>query len=664
VLVLDEPTEQLTSVDTERLFTRIREVSKRGAAVIYISHRIREVLDIAHRITILRDGHGQGTYLRDSLSEDDVIRLIVGAPLDREFPAKAEPKGGHIRILETRGLTGRGFCDVSLHLDRGEILGLAGIEANGQREFLQALAGLNPCRGEIAINGQRALIRTPTDARQNGVSYLPDDRHVQGLFDGLSVRENFSARSTARDVVGGVVVQRRETARAREAVSRFSIKTPTIETAVSSLSGGNQQKLVLASVLAGEPHLLLLGEPTQGVDVGARAEIYKILREVAGRGVCIALVSSDAQELAGLCDRVAIFSRGRVVKTLSGSEVSERAITSAVLKSTSVRDRSQRSARAFWKWAAGDAAPPVMVTAAIILMGAMAAASNEFYLSARNISGMLVLVATLALAAYGQQALLLTGGIDLSIGPLMGLVQIVASFYFGADTTLGNWAMGGVLMLGVAMVVGVANWCLADRIRLHPMVATLVTFMAVQALSLLLRPQPDGMIEGRVLAALGAQVSFVPVTVIVAAAIGLILELVLYRTRLGLEFRGLGSRAEAARVAGVLPGRIRLLAYVGCSLLGFVAAISMIEQVGIGDPRSGIGYTLTSIAAVVIGGGSLFGGRGSFLAALLGSVFITQVNTVTNFLGFNAAWQSYLLGTMVIVAVALYSKSRQLAVGA
>jgi ribose transport system ATP-binding protein len=662
VLVLDEPTEHLASADTARLFDRIRQMTARGAAVVYISHRIREVQDIADRITVLRDGLGQGTYKAKELNEDDIVRLIVGTSLEQEFPPKIRADSEQAVVLETRALSGPGYQDVSLQLRRGEILGLAGIEANGQREFMRAVAGLNRNSGEILIDGRQVSIRAPTDAMGNGIRYLPNDRHVEGLFTGLSVRENFSARSIARDALGGYVLVRNERARAREAISRFSVKTPSIESPVSSLSGGNQQKLLLASVLAGEPQLLLVDEPTQGVDVGARAEIYGILREIAGRGVGVALVSSDFQEVAGLCDRVAVFSRGQVVKTLVESPLTESAITSTVLKSTSVRARDRLVAHPLWKWAAGDVAPIVTVAAAVIVMGALAAVSNEYYLTTRNMSGMLILIATLAFAAYGQQTVLLTGGIDLSVGPLMGLVQIVGSFYLTPEATTGDWAVGWTLMLGAAIATGVVNWFLADRIQLHPMVATLATFMAVQAVSLLLRPQPAGLIDERVLSALGAQISFVPVSLIAAVGVGLIMETVLHLTRLGLEIRGFGSRPEAARVVGVVPTRIRFTAYVGCSIFAFVAAASMIQQVGIGDPRSGIGYTLTSIAAVVIGGGSLFGGRGSFVGALLGSVFITQVNTVTNFLGFNAAWQSYLLGVMVIAAVALYSKSRQLAI--
>jgi ribose transport system ATP-binding protein len=219
-----------------------------------------------------------------------------------------------------------------------------------------------------------------------------------------------------------------------------------------------------------------------------------------------------------------------------------------------------------------------------------------------------------------------------------------------------------VIVFAVAVVVGVINWLLVDPFRLHPMVATLATYMALQAVSLLLRPIPGGLIADSIVDGIGTQLGFVPVIAIFAAIIALALEFGLFRTRLGLAFRGVGSRAEAARMAGVRPHLTLLTAYVGCSLLAGIAAIPMMAQVGSGDPSAGINYTLASVAAVVIGGASLFGGRGSFVGALLGALLITQVNVVTSFLDLGDSWQSYLLGGMILASVALYSKSREMAV--
>jgi ribose transport system ATP-binding protein len=665
VLVLDEPTEHLLADDVHRLFERIRAVTRSGSSVVYISHRIREVQQIADRLTVLRDGQGEGTYDARSMDEDHIVELIVGGQLDREFPRKAGPVATQPVVLDVRDFRGEGFSGIDLQVRRGEILGLAGISDNGQREFMRALAGIQASSGRVRVDGDEVSLRHSGRACESGIRYLTGDRHREGIFAELSVRENFSIRSVARDLVCGLVSSRRESERATREVKEFAVKTPTIETPIRSLSGGNQQKLVLASVLASRPRVLLVDEPTQGVDVGARMEIYRILRDAASNGVAVIVVSSDAQEVAGLCDRVLIFSRGHVVERLEGSEVSESRMTAAALTATTVRERADaRGFRPFWKWAAGDAAPIVMLLLAIAGLGLFASSVNEFYLSTRNITGMLSLVTTLAIVAFGQQLLMLVGGIDLSVGPLMGLVVVVQSFFLVSGASPSGQAAGFAVALGIAVMVGLLNWLLVDPLGLHPMVATLATFMALQAVSLSLRPVPGGLIADPVMEGIGTQLGFVPLLFIGVVVLGVVLEHGLFRRSWGLRFRGLGSRAEAARVAGVRQRRHLALAYVGCAVLAALAAVPLLAQVGTGDANAGTNYTLTSIAAVVIGGASLFGGRGSFLGALLGAMLITQVNVVTSFLGVTDAWQSYLLGGMILLAVAVYSKSRQKVVAA
>ncbi len=661
VLVLDEPTEHLLAEDVDRLFERIRKITASGCSVVYISHRIREVQRIAHRLTVLRDGQGQGTYEAAGLSEQEIVELIVGGALDREFPAKGNNGGANV-ILDVTELRGAGFTDISVRVKKGEIVGLAGIDGNGQREFMRALAGQTRSRGSVAVVGVRAKLHNAQAAAGSGIRYLPGDRHREGIFGELSVRENFSIRSLPFDSIKGWVSQRSEAKRARDAVTRFAVKTPSIDTPIRTLSGGNQQKLVLASVLASRPKVLLVDEPTQGVDIGARMEIYKVLREAAAAGTAVIVVSSDAHEVAGLCDRVLIFSRGHVVKELGENAVSENNITSAVLTSTTEREKGASRTSGLWKWAAGDWAPLMMLAVAVCALGLYAAHVNPAYLSARNLSGVLALVATLAIVAYGQQMLMLVGGIDLSVGPLMGLIVVIQSFFLNDGASLGHQLSGWLIVLLVTLAVGLVNWMLVNPFRLHPMVATLATYMALQAVSLLLRPVPGGLIKDSIVESIGAQIGFIPIVAIVAIVLAVVLEIALFKSRAGLTLRGVGSRVEAARMSGARPQLTSLAAYMGCSFLAGVAAVPMMAQAGSGDPSAGINYTLGSVAAVVIGGASLFGGRGSFVGSLLGALLIIQVNVVTSFLDIGDSWQSYLLGGMILASVALYSKSREMVV--
>lgn len=666
VLVLDEPTEHLQADDVERLFACIESVTARGAGVVYISHRIREVRQIADSVTVLRDGKGQGTFEVDGLSEDKIIELIVGASVSAEFPAKAHALARDGAVLEVAGYSGPGMADVSMKLFPGEIVGLAGVDGNGQREFLRSLAGLNPAHGALSLRGKPVNLRHPDQAARAGVQYISNDRHGESVFEDLSLTANFSLRSLRRDLRCGLVDTRKESRRADAALRALSVKFGSKDDPIRSLSGGNQQKVVIGGVLASEPAILLVDEPTQGVDVGSRLEIYRILRDTVREGKGAVVLSSDAAELAGLCDRVLVFSRGSIAAELFGDAVTESGIIGAILTATNTRQHAHKSKAAkpasrIWAQSlATDWAPIVMVSIVVLLLGAYTAAVNESYLSARNLSGMLALVSTLALVACAQQALMLVGGIDLSVGPLMGLIVVGQSFILdGPLSSMGMMASIATILI-VALLVGAFNWFLVEPIGLHPMVATLATYMALQAVSLMLRPTSAGMINEAVMDAINLQIGFVPLTLLVAVALALCLDFALFRRYVGMSLRGLGSNVNSARLAGIAPARTRLIAYLACSLIAGLASIPLLGQVGIGDPRAGIDYTLTSIAAVVIGGGSLYGARGSFVGALLGALLIAQVNVVTAFIGLSETWQAYLLGAMIIAAVAVHSKSRHL----
>lgn len=661
ILVFDEPTEHLSSEDVKRLFGRIRALKAAGCAIVYISHRIHEVREIADRVTALRDGKTQGTHPADELDESKIVNLIVGRSLDSTFPAKPEPNPNAPIVLNVEGLSGGGFNDVSLRVRQGEVIGLAGIEGNGQRELLRALAGLNRSSGRVVIGGRAVSVRNPSSARSAGVAYVPADRHEEGVVGSLSVRENLSMRTLKSYATGGVLRKRSEADAARDAITRFRIKTPSMQTPVSSLSGGNQQKIVMASALASDPRVLLADEPSQGVDVGARMEIYELVRAAAAKGTAVLVVSSDAVELSGLCDRVIIFSRGVIVDEHVGEEVSERNITGSILTATSERVRPRRASRLV-SLLAGPAAPLFSVSLAILALGIWASVVNGAYLSPGSIGGLLALATTLALVAFGQQMVMAVGGIDLSVGPLMGSLVVISSFFFIDNASVGMQATGWVLLFVVAIVVGLVNWVLIDLVKANPMIATLATFTALQGLSLTLRPLPGGFFSGGLISAIITRVGPIPVIFIIVVVIAVLLEFVLFKTRFGIALRGVGSDTESARIAGIVPKRINLVAYVGCSLFAALAAIPLMAQVGSGDPSAGTSYTLISIAAIVIGGASLFGGRGSFIGALLGSLLIVQVNAVTTFLRLDQAWSAYLLGGIVILAVAVYSKSRQLEV--
>ena len=340
VLILDEPTASLDQESTELLFDRIRSVVRSGAAVIYITHRLAELRQIAHRVTVLRDGAVRGSAPVTDVTDQQLLGMIVGRTLGSTFPPKAAGVARSTNF-SVRSLCGRKFKDVSFEAAPGEIVGVAGVAGNGQAELMRALAGLEPSTGVVELGG-RAL--RPSDLMREA-AFMPSDRLVEGLASSLSVRENASMSALEKFGAFGVVFRRRERQRVDEVFKSLAVKARSPEALVTSLSGGNQQKVVLARALLSEPKVIVADEPTQGVDVGARAEIYRILREITGSGTPVIVNSSDAAELEGLCDKVIVLSRGRVAATLTGEDVVEPRIIAAAVGAEHHVDSSDGGAR-------------------------------------------------------------------------------------------------------------------------------------------------------------------------------------------------------------------------------------------------------------------------------------------------------------------------------
>jgi ribose transport system ATP-binding protein len=336
VLLLDEPTTALGHADVQRLHALIRSLAQRGMGVVYVSHRLPEVLDVADRVTVLRDGASQGTYDAATMSEADVVAMMIGRPLELAFPAVATNTGD--TLLRVSGLRGRRFGPVDLELGRGEIVGIAGAEGNGQVQFLRALAGVEPSRGDVTCAGKRVQLNTPPGAIRAGIILLSADRKQESIFTALSVRANATLQVLGRYARLGFVSRRRERAPVNDLVDRLRLKAASIEQPTQYLSGGNQQKVALMRpFLRGDLNVILADEPTQGVDVGARLDIYRALRDKAGEGASVLVKSSDAIELAGICDRVVVMSRGEIVDEIRRDELDESRIISAIIGKGSTR---------------------------------------------------------------------------------------------------------------------------------------------------------------------------------------------------------------------------------------------------------------------------------------------------------------------------------------
>ena len=670
VLVLDEPTAALGAAEVEHLFEQIRTIRDRGTAIVYISHRIPEVEQIADRLTVLRDGVSLGTFQTEGLDGDDILRLIVGRRIEAVFPAKlASPPG--VEVLALEGFSGDAFDDVDLTVGSGEIVGLAGVVGNGQQELIRAIAGLEPRTGEIRVRGSAVSASTPVAARRAGIAYIAADRQREGLFTSLSVRENASAVALGRFASAGVVRSAEERAAVARESTALGIKAASQDTGVMTLSGGNQQKVVFARALLSEPEVLLCDEPTQGVDVGARVEIYGLIRALASAGKAVVVCSSDALELEGLCDRVYIMSRGSVVAELAGEQVIEERITGAAVNAAAARREHTPSPRrrkrpALGSWASpgplgrllrGDNVATPVVALMIVILGIVTTSKSGSFLGSFNVENLLELSCALIFVSLGQQVVLLTGGVDLSVGPMMGRPVVLLTHVATDSAGTGGLIEGVFELLGAGLVLGLINGGMVRWAKIPPVIATLATYIAIQGVALIINPVPDGLLGDQASTDLQSSIgNLIPWAFVVAVALAVVMELVLRRRRSGMAIRAVGSSEPTAHRIGLRVSTTIIGAYMLCAMLAGLAAVMLAVQIGTGDATAGQQYTLESIAAVVVGGASIFGGRGTFLGALLGALLLTEVVNALPFLQLGNAWQFWVPGAVVLIAAGVYAR--------
>ena len=327
ILIMDEPTSSLTLTETTRLLDVSKELRSQGVNIIYITHRLSEIEQIADRVVVLRDGHNAGALSREEIGHDRIVKLMVGRDLNNYYsPASTAAKPCYFRV---RNLRTKRYCQhaVSFDVGRGEILGLAGLVGAGRSEVARAIFGVDgPPEGTVELAGKPVKILSPHDAIAHGIYLISEDRRRNGLILDMTIRENITLPALSGHASAGLVDRRSESKTARQMCDRLKIKTPSVESKASNLSGGNQQKVVLAKWLSLDPKVLILDEPTRGIDIGAKAEIYELMRSLAERGVSIIMISSDMEEILGESDRVAVMHEGAITGILERGERNEEAI--------------------------------------------------------------------------------------------------------------------------------------------------------------------------------------------------------------------------------------------------------------------------------------------------------------------------------------------------
>jgi ABC-type sugar transport system ATPase subunit len=345
ILIMDEPTSTLPDAEVEVLFDIIRDLKARGIAVVFVSHRLEETRRIADRVTVLRDGLFVGESPVAEVSDQEIIRMMVGRSVDNLYP-KTEGQPSDV-ALSVHGLTRKGVLrDVSLDVRRGEVLGLAGLVGAGRTEIARCIFGADRFdAGTITLDGEPVTIRSPQDAIRLGIGYVPEDRKLQGLFLHMSVRDNIAMSVAHRMTRAGFVDRGAVTQVATSFRDRLSVRPPYLDVPVNRLSGGNQQKVALAKWLALRPKVLILDEPTRGIDVGAKAEVHALIDELAHEGIAIILISSELPEVLNMSDRILVVAEGEIVGELSHEQASqERVLELCSVKSSRAAHAASMSA--------------------------------------------------------------------------------------------------------------------------------------------------------------------------------------------------------------------------------------------------------------------------------------------------------------------------------
>ncbi|MGE0008457.1 MAG: sugar ABC transporter ATP-binding protein, partial [Parvibaculaceae bacterium] len=330
IVIMDEPTASLAEADVQQLMTIIRRLRDRGVGIVYVSHKLPEIFALTDRVTVLRDGNHVGTKAIEDVTEGSLVSMMVGRSIDQLFP-KEEARIGPPRLELRKVSHGKSVRDVSFTLNAGEIVGIAGLVGSGRTETALTIFGVTPATaGEILVDGRPVAIASPQQARDLGIAYVPEDRGLQGLVRPQTIAENISLTVLKKLARASIVDRRKEDALARDFIKRLGIRARGPGQAARQLSGGNQQKVVLAKWLAAEPSILIMDEPTRGIDVGAKSEIHALMSKLARNGLAILMISSELPEVLGMSDRVLVMNGGRIVAEIARRDATPETVGAAM----------------------------------------------------------------------------------------------------------------------------------------------------------------------------------------------------------------------------------------------------------------------------------------------------------------------------------------------
>jgi len=672
LIIMDEPSAVLVGDELENLFRIIRKLKAEGVTILYVSHRLDEIFQLADRVTVLKDGVVTGHLDVAETNKADLIRRMVGRTLAETFPPRKNQIGEP--LLRVENLSTALLRDVNLTLHRGEILGLAGLVGAGRTELADAIFGAAKITGgTIWLDGEVALFRNPDAAIRARLGYVTEDRKAEGLVMTQTVRKNIALPSLDRRQRLGLIDSKAERQAAGEIFKDLAIRAPGIDHPVRSLSGGNQQKVVLAKWLVTNAEVLIFDEPTRGIDVGAKAELYSLMRNLAAEGKAILMISSELPEILGMSDRIAVMHEGRLIAELDAAEATEEKImvyatggegrtihTAGVEEGTQPPPATPAQAAFRLRSALGrlvsksnrTALTIYGVLAALILFSAIASPSFRTLTNFQNILRQLV---ALGLVGIGQTFVIIAGGIDISVSAVVTLTAVLSAGIMNGEPAMVLPALLAVAAMGI--VVGLANGYLVTELGIPHFVATFGTWSILRGIVLVYTRGPVGLIPRSFRFIASGHVGPLPVPALIFAAIFVVGFIILHSTRFGRYVRAVGGGPEVAHLSGVPVKRVQRWTFLISSMMGVLAGLFLAARMSVGDPNVGAGLEWDSIAAAVVGGADWLG-WGSLMGTLGGALVVTALSNAMNQLNINFWYQQVLKGLIILFAVVLYRQKR------
>jgi rhamnose transport system ATP-binding protein len=670
VLIMDEPTAALSQREVERLFAVLAELRTHEVAMMFVGHRMDEIYRVADRIAVLRDGRLVGTELASELTHERAVQLMVGRPLDKFYPHH-DAKAGEI-LLSVDGLArDQAFQGVSFDLRAGEILGLGGLVGSGRTEIARVLFGIDRATaGSIRTNGDPVAFRSTQDAMNHGIAYVSEDRIGQSLVMDFSILTNATITVLDQTTRYALVTRSKELALARPSLDRLQLRFKTYDQPVRTLSGGNQQKVVLCKWLLTNPRVLILDEPTQGIDIQTKANVHAMMVELAGRGLGILLISSELPELLGMCDRIIVlregavtaqFARGeatqeKVIRAATGAAVAESpakisTLPPAELKPEPVKVASQR-VHPFRRLLAQRELGLVAAIAAVVFPIMLI---NPRMLSAANLTALSMDAALLIIVAVAQMLVIITRNIDLSVASVIGLAAYAAASTLHTHPEIGV-AGATLLSCGVGLICGLVNGLIVTKGHVPAIVATLGTMSVFRGANSLWaggKQISADQVPQAWLDLTSTRVLGVPGVVLIALAALVVVGLALRFLPAGRELFAIGSNPDGAKLIGIPVASRVLAAFAIAGLLaGFDGGLWASRYATI-DARVATGFELTVIAAVVVGGVAIRGGAGTLQGVALGALTLLVIRNGLTLVRVDPLWLEGVYGLIILVAVSI-----------